>query len=55
MGWAFSDKVLKSPTGYGEFKGIDTIPDTINNFKFVRDIYESVNDKVGKHTKYLYI
>ncbi|KAL0037851.1 hypothetical protein WJX79_001928 [Trebouxia sp. C0005] len=52
-GWAFAspgDAPLKSSTGYGEFPTTDCIPDTVNDAKFVRDLYEMVDDNAGKYT-----
>ncbi len=34
-------------TGYGEFPTTDCIPDTVNGAKFVRDLYEKVDDNAG--------
>lgn len=52
-GWAFaseSDEPFTSPTGYGSFPATGCIPDTINNAKFVRDLYELAKDSDGKYT-----
>jgi hypothetical protein len=35
------------PAGHGEFPPQDCIPDTVNGFKFVRDLYEKSNDTSG--------
>lgn len=48
-GWTFSDEELSNANGYGHYKVAGTTPDTVNNFKYLRDIYESVNDTVGKN------
>ncbi len=40
----FDAKVV---TGYGEFPITDCIPDTVNGAKFVRDLYEKVDDNAG--------
>ena len=34
-------------TGYGEFPTTDCLPDTVNGAKFVRDLYEKVDDNAG--------
>lgn len=33
--------------GYGSFPPQDCIPDTVNGFKYVRDLYEKSNDTSG--------
>mmetsp|Transcript_10622 Transcript_10622/g.26938 ORF Transcript_10622/g.26938 Transcript_10622/m.26938 type:complete len:366 (+) Transcript_10622:344-1441(+) len=42
-GWAFaseSDAPFTSPSGFGSFACKDVVPDTVNNCKFVRDLYD---------------
>ena len=34
--------------GYGEFTTEGCIPDTVNGAKYVRDLYEKVNDTAGE-------
>lgn len=34
--------------GYGEFTTDGCIPDTVNGAKYVRDLYEKVNDTAGE-------
>ena len=36
--------------GYGEFSTEGCIPDNVNGAKFVRDLYEKVDDTTGKLT-----
>ena len=48
-GWAFvndNDHVFKSPSGYGSFPMEGSTNDKVNNFKYIRDIYE-MNDFFG--------
>ena len=33
--------------GYGSFPTEGCIPDTVNGAKFIRDLYEKVDDEVG--------
>lgn len=40
-GWAFSTDIQKNEFGYGEFPPLEAELDPINNYKFVRDIYEA--------------
>lgn len=52
-GWVFvspSDPPLSSSTGQGSFPCDDAIPDTVNNKKTVRELYELAQDKTGKYT-----
>lgn len=35
------------PTGHGSFPPKDVIPDTVNGFKYVRDLYVKSNDTSG--------
>lgn len=52
-GWAFAnegDPPFTPPSGVGSIPCKDVIPDTINHHKFVRDIYESVDDNQTKYT-----
>lgn len=52
-GWAFAgpqEPPLHSSTGYGEFTTEGCIPDNVNGAKFVRDLYEKVDDNAGKYT-----
>lgn len=53
-GWVFrkpGDAPLKNSFGFGSLECDDAlIPDTVNNFKFVRDLYEKANDTVGKYS-----
>lgn len=49
-GWAFadpSDEPFESPSGFGSFPPRDVIPDTVNNAKFVRDLYEMTGNDPG--------
>ncbi|GMF28268.1 unnamed protein product [Phytophthora lilii] len=43
-GWAFVDPVatpsLTGPTGHGSYTSKDCTPDTVNNARFIRDLYE---------------
>jgi len=51
-GWVFrkeGDKPLSSHTGNGSFPCEGVIPDTVNGFNTIRDLYEASNDKCGKY------
>jgi glutathionyl-hydroquinone reductase len=49
IGWAFADSItaLSSPTGMGSFVCDKCSPDSICSAKFVRDLYEKSDDRVG--------
>ncbi|GAB4823936.1 hypothetical protein N2152v2_010982 [Parachlorella kessleri] len=52
-GWTFrspGDPPLSSSTGFGSFGCEDCIPDTLNDTKFVRDLYQLANDTGGKYS-----
>lgn len=52
-GWTFkdpSDPPGPNQKGFGSFDNEGCVPDTINNAKFVRDLYELCNDTGGKYT-----
>ena len=52
VGWVFrseNDEPLKSILGFGSFPCKDVIPDTVNNCKSVREIFELSNDAKGKY------
>jgi len=52
-GWIFKapdDAPLSQSEGHGSFDCSDCIPDTVNGFQFVRDLYEKANDKTGKYS-----
>lgn len=52
-GWAFAspeDPPRPNPAGFGSFDCEGCIPDTVNNVKFVRDLYEIAGDTNGKYT-----
>lgn len=52
-GWTFAapgDSPLQNQTGHGSFGTEDCIPDSVNNAKFVRDLYELAKDTTGKYT-----
>ncbi|KAK9823109.1 hypothetical protein WJX72_000330 [[Myrmecia] bisecta] len=52
-GWTFAspaDPPFSSPAGQGSFPTDDCIPDTVNNVKYVRDLYELAGDTAGKYT-----
>jgi len=52
-GWVFrseTDEPLSSSTGFGSFPCKDVIPDTVNNCKSLREIYELSNDTSGKYS-----
>ena len=52
-GWVFrgpEDAPLSSTEGRGSFTGEECIPDSINNAKCVRDLYELAGDEVHKYT-----
>jgi putative glutathione S-transferase len=52
-GWAFfkrGDPPVHSPNGSGSFPTDGCIPDTVNNAKFVRDLYDMADDTTGKYT-----
>jgi len=45
VGWVFrneGDEPLSNSSGYGKFECKDVIPDTVNNTKTIREIYEKV-------------
>ena len=52
FGWTFyGHSDFAPPSGYGSVGYIDgCTDDTINGMRYIRDIYESVDDKVGKYT-----
>ncbi|GMH44725.1 hypothetical protein BSKO_12677 [Bryopsis sp. KO-2023] len=53
IGWAFAspqDPPLSNANGIGAFPADDCIPDTVNGAKFIRDLYEAVNDTSGKYS-----
>lgn len=47
QGMANTQFDVSDATGYGEFPTTDCIPDTVNDAKFVRDLYEMVDDNAG--------
>ena len=50
-GWAFADAdspAFQSVTGHGSFPPKDVIPDPNLKAKYVRDLYEAVDDKSGE-------
>lgn len=52
-GWVFKspeDPPISSPSGMGSFPGYDSIPDTVNGVKTVRDLYELAGQKGGRYT-----
>jgi len=52
-GWAFkdpSDPPTANQNGHGSFECDGCIPDTINNAKYIRDLYRLADDKDGKYT-----
>jgi len=52
-GWAFaseSDPDVVPPSGTGAIPCTGCIPDPHYNAKFVRDLYDMVDDKIGKYT-----
>jgi len=52
-GWTFcspEDEPFTATNGYGSFKGYDCIPDTLNNAKYLRDLYELSEDISGKYS-----
>jgi len=52
-GWVFrseKDEPMKSVLGFGSFPCKDVIPDTVNNCKSVREIYELSKDTNGKYS-----
>jgi len=52
-GWVFrseTDEPVKSVLGFGSFPSKDVIPDTVNNCKSIRELYELSNDTNGKYT-----
>ena len=38
---------MMSRAGHGEFPPKDVIPDTVNGFRYVRDLYDKSNDTSG--------
>ena len=53
IGWVFrspSDDPVIPLSGFGSVSCEGCIPDTINSFRTVRDIYEFSDDKAGKYT-----
>lgn len=53
IGWEFTtpdDPPRTSPTGYGSFDGRDTIPDTVNGARFVRDLYDKASATAGRYS-----
>lgn len=52
-GWAFrapTDPPVSGPTGFGSFDCEGCIPDTVNDAKFVRDLYDLAKDTTGKYS-----
>lgn len=52
-GWVFvneNDAPLANCQGFGSFPCKDVIPDTVNNCKTIRQLYELSNDKDGKYS-----
>jgi len=55
-GWAFHDSndaslpPLSQSKGYGAFVVGNCTPDTLNNAKFIRDLYEMSHDTTGKYS-----
>lgn len=53
-GWAFADDAtsppFKPPSGYGSITVTGCTPDTVNNAKFIRDLYEMCTDSATKFT-----
>jgi hypothetical protein len=50
VGWTFAspdDPPFKNPNGFGSFPATDCIPDTVNNAKFIRDLYEMTGQDPG--------
>jgi putative glutathione S-transferase len=52
FGWTFfAGSAFTPPSGFGSIGLIDGCTnDTVNGMRYIRDIYESVNDNVGKYT-----
>eukprot|EP01127_Copromyxa_protea_P022795 TRINITY_DN835_c0_g1_i2.p1 TRINITY_DN835_c0_g1~~TRINITY_DN835_c0_g1_i2.p1 ORF type:complete len:258 (+),score=35.81 TRINITY_DN835_c0_g1_i2:48-776(+) len=52
-GWCFrspGDPPLSNTGGHGSFDCSDCIPDTVNGFRTVRDLYEKSKDTTGKYS-----
>jgi putative glutathione S-transferase len=52
-GWIFkapTDPPVSSSTGFGAFDCSDCIPDTVNGFSTIRQLYEKSNDTQGKYS-----
>lgn len=53
-GWAFADPAttlaLKGPSGLGAYSSKGCIPDTVNNAKFVRDLYDLCASEPTRYT-----
>ncbi|KAG6618515.1 Glutathionyl-hydroquinone reductase YqjG [Phytophthora cinnamomi] len=53
-GWAFADPAtmptLKGPSGLGAYSSKGCIPDTVNNAKFVRDLYDLCTSEPTRYT-----
>ncbi len=50
IGWSFSTSALPSPSGKGSFHVEGCTGDMLYHHSFVRDLYESSNDVLGKYT-----
>lgn len=52
-GWAFAnpgDPPKANPAGLGAFSCDGCVPDTVNNAKYVRDLYDIAGDTLGRYT-----
>jgi len=52
-GWFFrspDDAPVSQSEGHGSISALDCIPDTVNGFKFVRDLYDKAGDTVGTYS-----
>eukprot|EP01126_Amoeba_proteus_P027319 TRINITY_DN2710_c0_g3_i2.p1 TRINITY_DN2710_c0_g3~~TRINITY_DN2710_c0_g3_i2.p1 ORF type:complete len:266 (+),score=35.86 TRINITY_DN2710_c0_g3_i2:76-798(+) len=52
-GWLFkdpNDPPVSNPLGHGSFDCSACIPDTVNGFKTVRELYEKSEDTLGKYS-----
>jgi putative glutathione S-transferase len=56
VGWAFTDPndtpFLPGPTGLGAYSSAGSIPDTVNNVHFVRDLYDLCSNGTEQKTRY---
>eukprot|EP00040_Diaphanoeca_grandis_P016001 m.82319 g.82319 ORF g.82319 m.82319 type:complete len:343 (-) comp25508_c0_seq2:235-1263(-) len=52
FGWGFTEATgsVTPPSGHGSIPNDGAIPDTVNGFKYVRDLYEASNDTLAKFT-----